>query len=44
MLALARAGRIHVDVERFTLDHAPEAYDRMRAGTLRGRAVVTPSG
>jgi len=43
VLALARAGRIHVDVERFGLDRAPDAYDRMRAGTLRGRAVVTPS-
>jgi len=42
VIALARAGRIHVDVERFPLDRALEAYDRMRAGTLRGRAVITP--
>jgi len=42
VVALARAGRIHVDVERFPLDRALDAYDRMRSGTLRGRAVVTP--
>jgi len=42
VIALARAGRIHVDVERFPLDRALDAYDRMRAGTLRGRAVITP--
>ena len=33
---------IHVDIEQFPLDRALDAYDRMRAGTLRGRAVITP--
>ena len=42
VLDLARAGRIHAEVERFPLDRALDAYDRMRAGTLRGRAVITP--
>jgi propanol-preferring alcohol dehydrogenase len=39
---LARSGLIHVETERFGLDTAPEAYDRLHAGTLRGRAVVVP--
>jgi hypothetical protein len=29
-------------VELFALDRAPEVYERMRAGTLAGRAVVQP--
>ncbi len=43
VLDLARAGRIHAEVERFPLADALDAYARMRAGTLRGRAVITPS-
>jgi propanol-preferring alcohol dehydrogenase len=43
VLALARAGRLHVNVERFPLERAIEAYDRLRAGTIAGRAVVTPN-
>jgi propanol-preferring alcohol dehydrogenase len=42
VLDLARAGAIHVEVERFTLDEAPEAYRRLHDGTIRGRAVVVP--
>jgi propanol-preferring alcohol dehydrogenase len=42
VLDLARAGRIHVEVERFSLDEAPEAYERLHAGTIRGRAVIVP--
>ena len=42
VIALARAGKISAHVERIALDDAPAAYDRMRAGTLRGRAVVVP--
>jgi propanol-preferring alcohol dehydrogenase len=44
VLELARSGRIHAHVERFGLERAPEAYERMRAGTLAGRAVITPHG
>ncbi len=43
VLALARAGRLHVNVERFPLERALEAYDRLRAGTIAGRAVITPN-
>jgi propanol-preferring alcohol dehydrogenase len=42
VLALAAAGRIRAEVETFPLTHALDAYDRMRAGTLDGRAVITP--
>lgn len=43
VLELARAGRIRAHVERFTLDHAPEAYGRLRRGEIDGRAVICPS-
>lgn len=39
---LARAGLVSVEIERFTLDEAPQAYHRLHEGTLRGRAVVVP--
>jgi propanol-preferring alcohol dehydrogenase len=42
VLDLARAGAIHVEVERFSLDEAPAAYRRLHGGTIRGRAVVVP--
>ncbi|TKJ28347.1 NAD(P)-dependent alcohol dehydrogenase [Blastococcus sp. CCUG 61487] len=42
VLDLARAGAIHVETERYTLDQAPEAYRKMHEGTIRGRAVVVP--
>jgi len=42
LVALARAGKIRVDVEAFSLDRAPEAYERLRRGEIRGRAVVVP--
>ncbi len=39
---LARAGKITVEVETFSLDDGPEAYRRLHDGTLRGRAVIVP--
>jgi propanol-preferring alcohol dehydrogenase len=42
VLALAEAGKVRAHVERFTLDDAPKAYQRMAEGTLRGRAVIVP--
>lgn len=39
---LARTGQIKVHVERFTLDETPEAYERLKAGAVLGRAVVVP--
>lgn len=43
-LELARQGRIRAHTERFSLAEAAEAYARMRAGTLEGRAVICPHG
>jgi len=42
VLDLARAGKIRAHVERFPLDRAGDAYDRLREGTLDGRAVICP--
>jgi propanol-preferring alcohol dehydrogenase len=42
VLDLVRSGLIRVETEAFSLDQAPEAYERLHAGTLRGRAVVVP--
>ncbi len=42
VLELARAGRIKARVEPFPLERADEAYERLRAGSILGRAVVTP--
>jgi alcohol dehydrogenase, propanol-preferring len=45
VVALARSGRITVDVERVPLDGALDAYRRLEAGTFgTGRAVALPSG
>jgi propanol-preferring alcohol dehydrogenase len=43
IIALARAGRIRAHVERFSLTYTQSAYAKLRAGQLRGRAVVLPS-
>jgi alcohol dehydrogenase, propanol-preferring len=42
VLALAESGRIRCDIDRFAFDQIADAYAAMEAGTLRGRAVVTP--
>lgn len=39
---LYRAGKITPEIERFTLDEAPLAYEKLMAGSLTGRAVVAP--
>ncbi|HEX6227863.1 MAG TPA: zinc-binding dehydrogenase, partial [Solirubrobacterales bacterium] len=44
VLELTRAGKIRPHVERFPLERVDEAYERMRAGTLDGRAVICPNG
>ncbi|MCD0446800.1 NAD(P)-dependent alcohol dehydrogenase [Glycomyces sp. A-F 0318] len=41
---LARSGVVDVHVETFSLDEAPEAYERLHAGTINGRAVILPNG
>lgn len=42
VVALARAGSIRIDVERFALDEAVAGYRRLRDGDVDGRAVVLP--
>jgi propanol-preferring alcohol dehydrogenase len=42
VLELARSGGIAVSVESFGLEDGPAAYERLRARTLRGRAVLVP--
>ncbi len=44
VLDLARAGKIRAHVERFSLDRVEDAYEKMRSGTLNGRAVICPHG
>ncbi len=44
VLELAQAGRLRMTVERFSLEQVAEAYQRMREGTLKGRAIITPHG
>jgi len=44
VIALARAGRLRVAVEEFPLSAAEEAFARLRAGAVRGRAVLVPEG
>jgi propanol-preferring alcohol dehydrogenase len=43
-LELARQGKIAAHVERFPLERAADAYERMRDGSLGGRAVICPNG
>jgi propanol-preferring alcohol dehydrogenase len=43
VIALAREGHLKAEVEAFPLANAQEAYDRLTAGSLRGRAVIVPS-
>lgn len=43
VLELARRGQISVEVETYSLDEAPEAYQRLHDGQVRGRAVVVPN-
>lgn len=42
LVALARAGRLRLDVETHPLAAAPEVYARLRRGEIAGRAVIVP--
>ncbi len=42
VLDLARVGKISVETETFSLADAPGAYEKLHAGTIRGRAVIVP--
>lgn len=42
VLALAQAGKISVEVTRYALDHAVQAFDDLHHGRIQGRAVLVP--
>ena len=42
LVELARTNQIKLAVETFPLDRAIEAYDKLRRGEIRGRAVIVP--
>lgn len=42
VMALASAGRLHAETETYSMDQTMLAYERLRAGSIRGRAVVVP--
>lgn len=42
VVALARAGLVHTEVERVELEDVPAAYARLEAGDVRGRVVAVP--
>lgn len=44
VVAMYRAGQITPEVERYSLEEAPEAYRKLRDGELSARAVVVPHG
>jgi propanol-preferring alcohol dehydrogenase len=44
VVALAEAGRLVNDTERFAFGDTLKAYARLAQGSLLGRAVVTPEG
>jgi len=42
VLDLARAGQVGVEIERYSLDDGPKAYEALAQGRIRGRAVIVP--
>ncbi len=43
VLEMARRGQITVEIETYSLDDSPKAYEHLAAGTIRGRAVIVPN-
>jgi alcohol dehydrogenase, propanol-preferring len=44
VLEMSRRGQIEVEVQTYSLDDAPKAYEDLHAGAIRGRAVILPNG
>jgi propanol-preferring alcohol dehydrogenase len=42
VVGLARAGALHLEIERVALEEVPAAYERLEAGEVRGRVVAVP--
>src|SRR5438270_1314013 len=43
VVSIAQSGDVRIEVEQFAFDDTALAYERLRAGTLNGRAVVLPA-
>lgn len=43
LVSLAQAGRLQLNVQRYPLQRAVEAYRDLREGRIQGRAVIVPS-
>ena len=44
VIAMAADGRIQAEMSEFSLEQAVEAYDKLKAGQITGRAVLIPDG
>ena len=42
VLDLARTGQVSVEVQQYSLDEGPQAYEALASGAIRGRAVIVP--
>jgi propanol-preferring alcohol dehydrogenase len=42
VIAMARNGQIHAEVTEFPLEQAVTVYEKLKAGQITGRAVLTP--
>jgi len=42
VLEMARRGQVEVEIQTYSLDDGPKAYEALHAGTIRGRAVIVP--
>ncbi|ROQ39771.1 propanol-preferring alcohol dehydrogenase [Frondihabitans sp. PhB188] len=42
VLDLARAGKIDVEIQQYSLDDGPKAYADLASSSIRGRAVIVP--
>ena len=43
VIAMAREGRIHAETTEFPLEQAADVYGKLKAGQIKGRAVLVPS-
>jgi len=43
VIELARAGRISIETEQYSLEDGPKAFEDLEQGRVRGRAILVPS-
>jgi propanol-preferring alcohol dehydrogenase len=43
VIAMARQGRIHAETTQFPLEQAVDVYAKLKAGQIKGRAVLVPA-